>query len=261
MVKDQSVGNPSLDSEGELRSLRSLIDSKPGREASVNTESLKVEKPQGYNQDTPSPSAGGPKTGHCWHTHLMWSLGGHWAGAPMVCRVPSIPRPSAGAVPLPKTCSAWAFLADRPSAGPVPSANLSKQRACLAESEEEMARREEKRGRSRRARGSPGAAYVVRRFSESAARQAAPRPIKLETSFSNLLCPRPLADGLVPVDTRGLGRPPDRELKGTNLSATCGHPGFGRPHGRLGTPVDQCVGHPRLDSGGKLQSLNFETSS
>ena len=92
--------------EGELRSLRSLIDSKPGREASVYTESLKVAKPQGYNQDTPSPSAGGPKTGLCWHTHLMWSLGGHWAGALVVCGVPSFPRPSAGAVPLPKTCSA-----------------------------------------------------------------------------------------------------------------------------------------------------------
>ena len=162
-------------------------------------------------------------------THLVWSLGGHWAGAPMVCGVPSNPCPSSGAAPLPKTCSAWAFLAERPSAGPVPSANLSAQRACLAEPEEEMARREEKRGGSRRARGSPCAAHVVRRFSESAARKAAPRPIKLGTSFSNFLCPRPLADRLVPVDTRGLGRPPDRVLKGTSLSATCGHPGLGRP--------------------------------
>ena len=64
-------------------------------------------------------------------------------------------------------------------------------------------RREE--GMSRRARGSPCAAHVVRCFSESAARKAAPRPIKLGTSFSNFLCPRPLADGLVPVDTRGPG--------------------------------------------------------
>ena len=79
---------PASGLEGELRSLRSLIDSKPGREASVNTESLKAAKPQGYNQGTPSPSAGGPKTGHCWLTLGVvfgWTLG--WCACGLRCPV------------------------------------------------------------------------------------------------------------------------------------------------------------------------------
>ncbi len=130
-----------------------------------------------------------------------------------------------------------------------------------------MGRREEKRGRSRRVRGWPNAAHVARRFLESAAIKSAPRSIKLGTPFSSLLRPRPVADRLVLVDTRGLGRPPDRVLKGASLSATCGHPGLGRPHGRPGTPVDQSVGHPQLAAGlggraAKSYKLHsFETSS
>jgi hypothetical protein len=144
--------------------------------------------------------------------------------------------------------------------GTVPSANLSAQRACFAwtfltKPEEETKRREEERGGRPRARVWPFAAHVVRRFSESAARKAAPRPIKLGTTFYNLLSARPVADRLVRVDTRGLGRPPGwpsaQGDQSPNLSTTCGHSGPGRHPGRLGAYKDRFVGHSPLD-------LNFE---